>query len=1487
MITMTRRAHQGGSKDLGRFREKAVQRLRCVSKLSPSAFSERELDGISLWQRVLDSSLFGYCGRLGSRSISWLTVMGFSPSSKAPHKPLRRPKGFRRTFIRRLLLCETLEQRQLMAADVFTDKADYAPGSTAIITATNNASVGQNFLAGETIKFQVVHTDEIYTNQYESWKVTDGWTGGAFCDLEGVMNLPDLDGIVNGEVKTTWDVGQIPDSTLELTATGLASGAVATTTFTDALGTPYVLNSAASSTSSSQLGMFLNAAVPKGNTVILSVAYDPDATTDLFVEDSKFNTWTKNWDNRYGTGTSGVRMAVFSAPISNALTTSDSVTVYFGTLAQRINIQTKVMSALAVSGLGSVVVKNADAGNIGTSTSPDSNVTGTNYAGGSSLLIGLAAIESGWDNPFTVKAGTGWTAIGASSSGNAVNASNISLNPFYKSVGGTNYKIEGTIPTSAAWMAGLVSYQADLIAPTVAITSGLASLRAGQTTTLTFTFSEKITDGIFDASDITLESGSIGTVTKVSDSVYTVLYTPAANTADAAVNISVAAGRFQDWAANNNAAAASLNIAVDTILPTIAITSNKSALKAGETATITFTLSEAATDFVAGDVVVTGGSLSAFSGSGTLYSATFTPTANSTANGVISVASGMFTDAAGNSNADGADANNTVTISVDSVHPTVAITSPVSKLKVGQTTTLTFTFSEDINDASFDSSKITLESGSVGVLNKVSETVYTAVYTPAPVTLDAAMNISIAVGAFEDVAGNLNTAAASLNIAIDTRPQAAVIKGISTDTGISSTDGRTSDNTLIFRGTAEPSSTVKLYSATAAAPTPVLLGETTTNALSNWTFDYTATPIADGTYSITAEVTVGTEQVLSPVFVLMVDTASPEITAMSGAGSITELPDGHPDETTGSSTTSGTIAFQDRPETAVHVMAVTSIGTNYIGFFEVDDTPEYVQGVGTVFGTIYWTFNVANADIDYLAEGQQIVQHYLVRITDYTDPTLFGEATVTITITGTNDGPEAVSDGPFTGEEDSVITGNVATNDSGNNLTYFALAPANGTVVMYYDGTFKYVPDPNFIGSDSFTYRAIDGRGGMASATVSLTVTAVDDAAVAVNDFISTVNRATVLFDLLVNDSDIDGPAPAIESFTTTVSGVSEVRTATGTYDMTLGELTFLSNQTFYFEPFAGSVGLDTFSYKLVNGGTATVTISLASKNDPPVISGATTATISGATASGSITGVSDPDGDDLNFLLKVLPANGSVMLTASGEFVYTPGGSFTGTDSFQYRVFDSRGAATVGFVNIGTQAGSGPTVDRILVNSTLWSPSFRTGPAGLGDSLGFVTANSSSSSNNLPWINLNQINVQFGPGVSGSSVDLNDFVLTGVAGVRKDGMAGIIPRIVSLTFDSVSNVATLNLDQSMDASTLTLQVRGNGIYDTQGIAMGADYSHVLAVLPGDVNRSGTVTTGSAVTSDQYDIFRDVYSVFVDVNGSYAIDLDASLIAARSGSRRS
>ncbi|HVW95540.1 MAG TPA: Ig-like domain-containing protein, partial [Mucilaginibacter sp.] len=109
-----------------------------------------------------------------------------------------------------------------------------------------------------------------------------------------------------------------------------------------------------------------------------------------------------------------------------------------------------------------------------------------------------------------------------------------------------------------------------------------------------------------------------------------------------------------DAAGNVSSASSGLDVTIDTTSPTLAISSDVSALKAGETATITFTFSEDpgttfAWDGSSGDVTVSGGTLSAISGSGLTRTATFTPTASTNGGTAsITVTAASYTDAAGN-----------------------------------------------------------------------------------------------------------------------------------------------------------------------------------------------------------------------------------------------------------------------------------------------------------------------------------------------------------------------------------------------------------------------------------------------------------------------------------------------------------------------------------------------------------------------------------------------------------------------------------------------------------------------------------------------------------------------------------------------------------------------------------------------------------------------------------------------------------------------
>ena len=265
-----------------------------------------------------------------------------------------------------------------------------------------------------------------------------------------------------------------------------------------------------------------------------------------------------------------------------------------------------------------------------------------------------------------------------------------------------------------------------------------------------------------------------GSITKTAQNIWVlgVTITGTANGGETLTVVPAAGTAIYDAAGNAASTTQSNNTAslTEKVLPTIALSSSAANLKAGETATITFTISESVSDFVVGDITVSGGTLGSFVAvSGTSYTVVFTPDASSTANGVISVADTKFTDAAGNTNADSGDANNTSTITVDTVLPTIALSSSAANLKAGETATITFTISESVSD--FVVGDITVSGGTLGSFVAVSGTSYTVVFTPdASSTANGV--ISVADTKFTDAAGNTNADSGDANntstITVDT-----------------------------------------------------------------------------------------------------------------------------------------------------------------------------------------------------------------------------------------------------------------------------------------------------------------------------------------------------------------------------------------------------------------------------------------------------------------------------------------------------------------------------------------------------------------------------------------------------------------------------------------------------------------------------------------------------------------------------------------------
>src|SRR5439155_7597928 len=142
-------------------------------------------------------------------------------------------------------------------------------------------------------------------------------------------------------------------------------------------------------------------------------------------------------------------------------------------------------------------------------------------------------------------------------------------------------------------------------------------------------------------------------------------------------------------------------------------------------------------------------------------------------------------------------------------------------------------------------------------------------------------------------------------------------------------------------------------------------------------------------------------------------------------------------------------------------------------------------------------------------------------------------ATVSITIAPVNDAPVAL-DGVLTTSEDTPATGTlVATDVDGDALT--SAIVTNGTrgvatITNAATGAFAYIPNPNANGTDGVTFKASDGTVDSAPATVSITITPVNDAPIAVADQATTPEDTAVTIAVLANDTDVDQDALVLTS---------------------------------------------------------------------------------------------------------------------------------------------------------------------------------------------------------------------------------------------------------------------------------------------------------------------------------------------------------------------
>ena len=216
------------------------------------------------------------------------------------------------------------------------------------------------------------------------------------------------------------------------------------------------------------------------------------------------------------------------------------------------------------------------------------------------------------------------------------------------------------------------------------------------------------------------------------------------------------------------------------------------------------------------------------------------------------------------------------------------------------------------------------------------------------------------------------------------------------------------------------------------------------------------------------------------------------------------------------------------------------------------------------------------ADLDGLYIAQLIVNDGRV-----------ASAPDTVQVTARDNVPRATADAATTPEDTAVMI-DVLANDvdplEGTLTPEITASPLHGTAVIQGDAVL-YTPAPDFNGADGFSYRVSNAEATSASAAVSITVTPVNDAPVAVNDAAIAEAGVQVTIAALANDTDVDGDALSITLVgspahgTATTDGVNVRYTSVPGFD-----------------------GVDSFGYTISDGtatASATITVTVTDTTPP------------------------------------------------------------------------------------------------------------------------------------------------------------------------------------------------------------------------------------------------------------------------------------------------
>ncbi len=491
-------------------------------------------------------------------------------------------------------------------------------------------------------------------------------------------------------------------------------------------------------------------------------------------------------------------------------------------------------------------------------------------------------------------------------------------------------------------------------------------------------------------------------------------------------------------------------------------------------------------------------------------------------------------------------------------------------------------------------------------------------------------------------------------------------------------------------------------------------------------------------------------------------------------------------------------------------------------------------------------------------------------------------SSVLVTVAPVNDQPVAVNDIAST-QEDTLVNIDVLGNDTdldGDSLTVSAFSASNGSIVVAANNTLNYTPNADFNGTDTINYTADDSNGGTASAEVTVTISAVNDDPVAVDDTADVNEDNTANINVLNNDSDIDGDTLSVSSPLATNGAVS-----------------VNADQTLNYAPAANFNGQDSITYQLSdnNGGSAegTVTVSIAAVNDDPVAQSDSAIVLEdNSTNINVLFNDSDIDGDPL----RVSAANassGSVITETDNSLTYTPNSNFNGSDTINYTVTDDVGngvssfvAVTITAVNdipvafpdITTVPEDGSITINVLANdvdadgaNTL---TLQTEPTATNGTVS-VVANQLVYTPNANFNGADTINYSI---IDDANITASSTVAVTVSSVEDTPVA--VADSISLDEDATAvTIDVLSNDTDDDGQTLTI----NAATATNGTATFGDGSSISYTPNANFNGTDTInytiedTTGLTASASVAVTVNSVEDTPIAVNDTITANEDTSI----------